>query len=173
MAFWDSFAFIGDSFEAFWLCIGDFNSILVQSEKQGGRLVASSSNCPFRRFIDHFGMIDLGFAGNPFTWRNNRKGLENIKERLDMGLTSLSWVHLHPDFSLIHLPAQNSDHNHISLNTNSSFCFLPRPFRFEEFWTKDFSCGQVIEAAWQKFVSHNPPFFFVSPKSQKTPILLC
>jgi hypothetical protein len=32
-AFWDSFAAIGESFEASWLCIGDFNSILVQAEK--------------------------------------------------------------------------------------------------------------------------------------------
>jgi hypothetical protein len=71
-AFWDSFAVIGESFEAFWLCIGDFNSILVQSEKQGGRPVAGSSHCPFKSFIDHFGMIDLGFARNPFTWSNNK-----------------------------------------------------------------------------------------------------
>jgi hypothetical protein len=37
MAFWDSFASIGERHEASWLCIGDFNFILVQSEKQGGR----------------------------------------------------------------------------------------------------------------------------------------
>ena len=133
MDFWESFASIGDSFEASWLYIGDFNSVLAQSEKQGGRPVTSSSHCPFRSFINHFGMIDLGFAENPFTWSNNRKGLENIKERLDRGLASPSWVHLHPEFSLIHLPTQNSDHNPISLNTNSSSSFLPRPFRFEEF----------------------------------------
>ena len=151
-AFWDSFASIGECFEASWLCIGDFNSILVQSKKQGGRPIASSSHCPFKRFIDHFGMTDLGFAGNPFTWSDNRLGLENIKERLDRGLVSPSWIHLHLEFSLIHLPAHNSDHNPISLNTNSTSCFLSRPFRFEEFWTKDPSCGQVIAAAWQKFV---------------------
>jgi hypothetical protein len=114
---------------------------LVQSEKHGGRLVASSSHCPFKRFIDHFGMIDLGFTGNPFTWSNNRKGLENIKERLDIGVASPSWVHLHLDFSLIHLPAHNSDHNPISLNTNTSFCFFHRLFTFKEFWTKDSFCG--------------------------------
>jgi hypothetical protein len=157
-AFWDSFAAIGESFEASWLCIGDFNSILVQSDKQGGRPVAGSSHCPFKRFIDHFGMIDLGFAGNPFTWSNNRQGLENIKERLDRGLASPSWLHLHPEFSLIHLPAHNSDHNPISLNTNSTSCFLARPFRFEDFWTKDPSCGQVIAAAWQKFVPIHQDF---------------
>jgi hypothetical protein len=146
--FWDSFADFGGSFEAPWLCIGDFNSILSQSEKQGGRPVASTSHCPFKNFIENFGMVDLGFAGNPFTWSNNRKGLENIKERLDRGLASPSWVHLHHEFSLIRLPAIIFDHNPILLNTNSSSCFLPRPFRFEEFWTKDPSCGQVIEEAW-------------------------
>jgi hypothetical protein len=140
------------------LCIGDFNSILVQSEKQGGRPVASSSQCLFKYFINHFGMIDLRYVGNPFTWSNNMKGLENIKERFDRGLASPSWVHLHPEFFLIHLSALNSDHNPISLDTNSSFCFLPRPLRFEEFWTKDCSCGQVIEVAWKEFVPPNPDF---------------
>jgi hypothetical protein len=59
-----------------------------QIEKSGGRPVDSSSHCPFRNFIDHFGMIDVGFVGNPFTWSNNRQGLENIKEILDRGLAS-------------------------------------------------------------------------------------
>ena len=48
-AFWDSFASIEESFEAFWLCIGDFNSILVQFEKQGGRPVAGASHCPLQK----------------------------------------------------------------------------------------------------------------------------
>jgi hypothetical protein len=91
-----------------------------------------------------------------FTWNNNRKGLENIKERLDRELASPSWVHLHPEFSLIHLPAHNSNHNPISLNTNTTSCFLPRPFRFEEFWSIDSSCGQVIESTWHKFIPNHP-----------------
>ena len=101
-------------------------------------------------------MIDAGFVGNPFTWSNNRQGLENIKERLDRGSASPTWVHMHLDFSLIHLLAHNSNHNLISLNTNTSFCFLSRPFRFEEFWSKDPSCEQVIESAWQIFVPNYP-----------------
>ena len=155
-AFWDAFAAIGEGFEACWLCIGDFNSVLDQAEKSGGRLVDSTSNCPFKKFIDHFGMIVIGFSGNPFTWNNKRKGVENIKERLDMGLAAPAWVHLHPEFSLLHLSAVNSDHNPITLNTNISSCFLPRPFRFEEFWSKDPSCGQVIEIAWQLYVPCYP-----------------
>jgi hypothetical protein len=116
--------------------------VLDQSKKSGGRPVDSSSNCHFKNFIDHFGMIDVGFAGNTFTWNNKRKGVEKIKERLDRGLASPAWVHLHLEFSLIHLPAVSSGHNPITLNTNISSSYLLRPFRFEEFWSKDLSYGQ-------------------------------
>lgn len=67
-SFWDSLTFDGENFVGPWLCIGNFNHGLNQSEKMGGRPVASSSHCPFKQFIDYFGMVDLGFAGNPFTW---------------------------------------------------------------------------------------------------------
>jgi hypothetical protein len=129
---------------------------LDQSEKLEGRLVASSSHCPFKQFIDHFGLVDLGFVGNPYTWCNNRQGAASIKERLDRGLASLNWIHLHPEFSLKHIPASSFDHHPISLNTAFFSSFLPRPFRFEEFWTKDPSCGSVIEAAWFNLVSGSP-----------------
>jgi hypothetical protein len=147
-AFWDSLTVMGEDFVSPWLCIGDLNFVMDQTEKLGGRPVASSSHCPFRNFIDHLGLVDLGFVGNSFTWCNNRQGIATIKERLDRGLASLDWIHLHPDFSLIHLPASISDHNPISLNTNTSSTFLPRPFKFEEFWTLDPTCGLVIKAAW-------------------------
>jgi hypothetical protein len=40
MAFWDSFENIGSLFEASWLCIEDFNSVLDQSEKLGEKLTS-------------------------------------------------------------------------------------------------------------------------------------
>ncbi|XP_059430102.1 uncharacterized protein LOC132163748 [Corylus avellana] len=166
LAFWDSLTAAGEAFVSPWLCIGDFNFVLDQSEKLGGRPVASSSHCPFRNFIDQHGMVDLGFVGNPFTWCNNRKGFATIKERLDRGLASLEWVHLHPDFSLIHLPASISDHNPISLNTNTTSSFLPRPFKFEEFWTLDPSCGLVIAATWKHLVSGPPGLVLVKKLAQ-------
>jgi hypothetical protein len=48
------------------------------------------------------------------------------------------------------IPASSSDHHPISLNTASFLLLLPRLFHFEEFWTKDPSCGSIIEAAWIK-----------------------
>ena len=68
--FWDSILNERKDYHGPWLCIGDFNMILSQSDKYGGRPFACSSNDPFRSFLDSFGMIDLGFSGNPFTWSN-------------------------------------------------------------------------------------------------------
>jgi hypothetical protein len=154
--FWESFASVGESFDGPWLCIKDLNHVLDQLEKLGGRPVASSSNFPFKHFIDLFGMVDLGFSGNPYTWCNNRSGLATIKERLDRGLASPQWVHLHPEYSLLHIPAFSSNHSPISLNTFGSFIFIPRPFKFEEFWTKDPTCEHVIAVAWKLIVSGSP-----------------
>jgi hypothetical protein len=149
LAFWDSLTVAGETFVSPWLYIGDFNFVLDQLEKLGGCHVASSSHYPFKNFIDHHGLVDIGFARNPYTWFNNRNGFATIKERLDRALASLDWVHLHPEFSLIHLPASISDHNPILLNTNTTSSFLPKPFKFEEFWTLDPFCGLVIEVAWK------------------------
>ena len=122
--------------------------ILSQSEKYGGTPFACSSMDPFLSFLDSFGMVDLGFVGNPFSWSNKCQNHHLIKERLDQGIANSHWVHLFSHFVVHHLPAQSSDHNPILLNTAPSDLSLPWLFRFEEFWTFDASCTDVISSAW-------------------------
>ena len=137
-------------------------------EKLGGRPIASSSYWLFKNFIDQIGLVDLGFVSNPYTWCNNRKGPTTIKERLDKGLASLSWVNLHPKFSILHLPACYSNHNPITLDTT----FLPRPFRFEEFWTKNPSCELLIKSAWSSTAFDGSPAHSLVKRLKKTKIAL-
>lgn len=51
-----------------WLCMGDFNEILFQHEKQGG--VARAQHCmdKFREALEDCGLDDLGYMGDTFTW---------------------------------------------------------------------------------------------------------
>ena len=132
--------------------------IMSQSEKLGARPYACSSNDAFHCFLNSFGMIHLGFSGNPFTWSNKCRDDQLIKERLDRGIANPQWVHLFPHFSVRHLPAQSCDHNPIILDTAPSDLSLPRLFRFEDFWTYDPSCGLVISAAWNNALTGSPPF---------------
>jgi ribonuclease HI len=165
--FWDSLLDDYKDYCGPWMCIGDFNMIISQSEKYGGRPFACSSNDAFHSFLDSFGMIDLGFSGNPYTWSNKRRDHHLIKERLDRGVANSLWVHLFPHFSVQHLPAQSSDHNPILLDTAPTDLTLPRPFRFEEFWTFDPSCGSTILSAWNNCFRGSPPFI-LSKKLKST-----
>jgi hypothetical protein len=158
--FWDSLLDVGRDFNGPWLCIGDFNMILSQSDKQGGRPYASSSSNAFHGLLDSCGMIDLGFSGNPYTWSNKRQGQYLIKERLDRGIANSHWVHLFPHYSVQHLPAYSSDHNPIILNTVPTDLTLPCPFRFEEFWMYDPSCGSTISSAWSSNLLGSPISFY-------------
>jgi hypothetical protein len=79
-----------------------------------------------------------------------------IKERLYRRVANPQWVHLFPHFSVRHLPAHSSDHNPILLDTAASDLSLPRPFRFEEFWTYDTTCGSTISSAWNDTLAGSP-----------------
>ena len=54
-----------------WLCVGDFNEILFVAEKEGGPAWTQCCMNAFRRTLEGCALDDLGFVGDPFTWRNN------------------------------------------------------------------------------------------------------
>ncbi|KAG8372571.1 hypothetical protein BUALT_Bualt12G0079900 [Buddleja alternifolia] len=146
--FWSLLEAIGNTFGGPWALIGDFNDIVSQSEKKGGRQFTSSSSGGLKGFIDDGGLVDLGFAGTPYTWNNKPDGMANIQLRLDRGLANSSWISLLPHASVTHLPAINSDHKPLLLITDPSKLSGPKPFRFENMWTRDASCRQVIVDSW-------------------------
>jgi len=81
--FWNAMKNFGTFYNDPWVCIGDFNVIISPDDKLGSRPFDSHSSNPFIDFMDGYGMIDLGFCGNPYTWSNHKQGSSLIKERLD------------------------------------------------------------------------------------------
>lgn len=77
--FWDWLTTIGTTFLGLWCLIGDFNALLHQDDKDGGRPISSSST-GFQKFINDFGLIDMGFLGHLYTWSNRRSGKANMQE---------------------------------------------------------------------------------------------
>ncbi|KAG0478588.1 hypothetical protein HPP92_013307 [Vanilla planifolia] len=57
------------------LVAGDFNLIMGQEEKRGGRpfFYGSEQQC-FADFMQDLQLADMGFSGNQFTWCNGKKG---------------------------------------------------------------------------------------------------
>ena len=53
-----------------WLCLGDFNEILVDEEKWGGGQKARWQMENFRQILATCHLEDLGYMGPDFTWCN-------------------------------------------------------------------------------------------------------
>lgn len=74
-----------------WMCAGDFNEILFQHEKEGGREKPQSCMDRFKEALEDCGLHDLGFTGDVFTWRNQQFRDDNyIRERLDRAVANMA-----------------------------------------------------------------------------------
>uniref|UniRef100_A0A803Q031 Reverse transcriptase n=1 Tax=Cannabis sativa TaxID=3483 RepID=A0A803Q031_CANSA len=132
-----------------WVVLGDLNVILEGSEKVRGREFQSREGAFLRDFMDETGSVDLGFQGVRCTWHNARKGLKNVRKRLDRGLAEATWCTHFPNAKVLNLPVLASDHSPILLSTCEAQQRLNYPFRFMEVWTSSPDCEKVIDLAWK------------------------
>lgn len=159
--FWAALDELAVAFSSPWLILGDFNTVLSQADKIGGKPVASSASCGLNGIISRHGFMDVGFHGCPYTWSNGRAGVANIQAHLDRGLVNAGWRILFPDAQLFHLPAFQSNHKPLLMRLRRKTGFHPRPFRFEGMWTLEQSSMDVVRLAWHADVPGSPLFQLV------------
>ncbi|XP_075665634.1 uncharacterized protein LOC142635339 [Castanea sativa] len=130
-----------------WVCIGDYNEILSSLEKQGHRLRHPRFMDEFRSALLHCGLVDIGYQGNIFTWRNHKQGEAFVQERLDRACATIVWRELFPQATVRHLQALYSDHDPILLTLQRETHNGRRkkfPKRFEERWATHPECESII-----------------------------
>ncbi|KAH7845873.1 hypothetical protein Vadar_006913 [Vaccinium darrowii] len=126
-----------------WIIWGDFNDLLWEDDKQGGRRREAWSLPAFRQFTTELGAVDMGFSGYPFTWVNRRYGDGLIKERLDRVLVSLNWKLQYDKAVVRHLATVGSDHAALLLDTDSPMPYGHRQFRIAMRWSD--KVGKVLQ----------------------------
>lgn len=60
--------------------------------------------------MDECGFIDMGFKGNPFTWKNYFRDGQTIWERLDRSLSNNKWLLRFGGSLVLHLVLNTLDH---------------------------------------------------------------
>lgn len=143
-----------------WFVGGDFNEILANSEKVGGRPRAPAQMAAFNAALADCELSDMGFTGCPFTWSNNQTDPRTVRCRLDRVCANVEAMELYPEAYVEHVEHPGSDHIPIVLKLhrpaplrNVSRC---RPFRFEAMWVRKNDCEEIVRRVWEDSVAPDP-----------------
>ncbi|KAB1671562.1 hypothetical protein [Gossypium barbadense] len=152
---WNMLRRVGQSVTEKWIIGGDFNAILDNAKKEGGRRKPSALMEDFREVVDGLSMADLKTDNGWFTWVNNRDGTALVKERLDRFLMSANDVARFPFMETKVIRQSTSDQDAIILDTEGRksrdrhrdprICF-----KYDVCWAKDVEAKKIIKEAWQK-----------------------
>ena len=93
-----------------WLCIGDYNEILSNSEKLGGQLRPTRQMDRFREIVDLCQFRDLGYTGARYTWSRHFENGDSVWARLDRALANEEWMRKFANARVVHISTIESDH---------------------------------------------------------------
>ena len=131
-----------------WLMLGDFNEVLCGEDKFGGNQVNLNRTLEFKECLDECNMLDLGFAGPKYTWKNRRPITSLILERIDRCFANSGWRLLYLETIVTHLPRTFSDHCPVLLELcKSSTNNFNKPFRFQTMWLLHLDFYRVVQQA--------------------------
>ncbi|PKU86693.1 threonine dehydratase [Dendrobium catenatum] len=130
---------------------GDFNCILSQEDKRGGRkFVFSQGPKEMADFLNVNDLHDVGFVGPRFTWCNNKSGGERILERLDSCLLNSIAINGVQVAVVRHLARVASDHCSIVLKIFNNSYKRNGMLKFEDFWISYKASSFIIARVWRK-----------------------
>ncbi|TYG71122.1 hypothetical protein ES288_D05G368900v1 [Gossypium darwinii] len=100
-----------------WIVGGDFNAILNNAEKDGGRKKLRKDMEDFSDILEELALVDVKTDNGWFTWSNNREGPNLVKERLDRFLIPEDLIEKMPFINTRVVRQSKSDQDAIFLNT--------------------------------------------------------
>lgn len=132
-----------------WCIGGDFNDMMFEHEKKGGRPQPRALLEGFKDVVAECGLTDLGFNGSEFTWERFRGTTAWIQERLDRCMANQEWRGMFPLAEVKVLEVSTSDHLPLFLDLNRKI-YVPKMkrFKFENIWIREDQCLKVIQESW-------------------------
>ena len=104
----------------------------------------------FRKVLDEYNFMDLGFKGFPFTWSKHYRTGVSIWERLDRVVATAEWFLNFLGTRVYHVDSTTSDHKLLWIEqAGLEFQQKKKPFRFKEMWLADKGCGETVECFWE------------------------
>jgi len=150
---WDMLKFIKASSHLPWMCMGDFNEVLLREEHQGVQERSHAQIAGFREVVDVCGFHDLGYEGRSWTFEKRVAGGSYCRVRLDRALATADWCSRFSEARVSHLTGAASDHDPILLQWEQDERDRRRKkkkiFRYEVMWESHEDFIAMLAQTWQ------------------------
>ncbi|XP_024012343.1 uncharacterized protein LOC112086786 [Eutrema salsugineum] len=146
---WERLNRIGISRSGPWFIIGDFNEIIGNHEKSGGKKRSEATFLPFRAMIQNCGFVDFPYQGNPFSWVGRRKN-GVIKCRLDRAMGNEDWHNVFSHTNVEYLKMWGSDHRPLLASVSNKPPRHVHRFMFDKRWVGKPGLEAAVKDGWGK-----------------------
>jgi exonuclease III len=152
-----------------WLLLGDIN-LIYQARDKNNRNLNLRRMWQFRGTLSSCELKEIYLQNRKFTWSNGRRNPTLV--RLDRVFCNEHWDLTFERHGLQALATGLSDHCPLMLSSLAG-PRQPRPFRFENLWTKIPGFLDEVRAVWQRPSPHTQPIRILHHKLSSTARHLC
>ncbi|KAM3247774.1 hypothetical protein P3L10_009541 [Capsicum annuum] len=152
---WRKLTTINNPISGPWCILDDFNSIMAPGEKRGGVPHVLSESMDFISCMNKYGMKNLGFTENSFTWCNRRRKRKRISKRLDRVLINDAWADVFHLSKVDHHAKTGSDHSLLTFEFGNTMQEATKYFRFLNFWKEHSGYFDLMQDIWSMKVHGN------------------
>ncbi|CAA7019014.1 unnamed protein product [Microthlaspi erraticum] len=147
---WEELTNLGISRDKPWFLTGDFNEIIDNNEKSGGKQRTEASFGNFRDFLSQSDLFDLQHSGNFLSWRGTRH-THLVHCRLDRAMVNSMWLHIYPTSRCRYLNFEGSDHRPILSELQPEKKKKKSIFRYDRAMRHNPTISKLVKDTWNKF----------------------
>lgn len=133
-----------------WFLTGDFNEIVNNSEKTGGKIRPESPFTHFHSFLSTCDLFDVRHTGNYLSWRGTRH-THLFLCRLDRALANSTWSEKFPNGRSHYLQFEGSDHRPIINTFDTRKRKTNKIFRYDRRLGDNTEVKEIIDKMWKYF----------------------
>ncbi|XP_026454012.1 uncharacterized protein LOC113355377 [Papaver somniferum] len=144
-----------------WIILGDFNAVLTQDEKVGGKVPNRNSILEFNDCLNQCELVQAPKTGLQYSWSNCQHGSRRILCNLDMVVFNQKWLQMYSDWGYKIVMIIVSDHAPLL----GGCANIPKPKntprKFQKIWLNHPEFMQVVSNCWSQNVVGGPAFQFL------------
>ncbi|XP_074266756.1 uncharacterized protein LOC141590039 [Silene latifolia] len=154
---WAKLIAFNSKFKGPWVICGDFNTVLVPSERLGGKSTFEEMD-DFQQCVNECGVTDCSAIGSFFTWTNKQEPASRVFSRLDRLLVNDEWLKDNP-LAYAHFYYEGVfDHTPCVVQVQNDLEKPRRAFKYYNMWSQALDFKDCVHQVWNQTIPGTPMF---------------